>query len=718
MKTSPMWKRIGALLLVCSLLIGLVPVLSTPAEAANWNMEYFLKKYSDSHFNLKNNPNGYMTIEEFIAIVTTYSYYGDGSSNTPATDKYGKQPSAWCAKYVQAEVDKRTVSPEKIGWSDPVTVAFAAQFLARAKGKYSYDSNNLYNFTGTQNLSPDDILYLSVAVDHGLIPYKAGMNVAAKIQRKDAYQYEIPTGTVTCKAPSGVNNTHMKELHAYYVADVLDTDVQLKNLKAAADDITMVTIGAGYLQSGGGLLVEMSKCSETMQALDFCQDSGKIALLGIINYSGGFSNDLVSALISSESAMDGFVSKVMSAVRQYDFDGVNMGLEVSSGGSSMRGGYGRLLAKLSDALHAEGKVLLTTVGAYFTDSQENSSFYDYAAIDAVSDYIHVILYDDYNDTNYAYRKTYGTMSNIIRVGRVLRYCATAMDPDKLLMGMGAFAIDYNTSKLTAKDISYSEAVSLQSRHSASLITDTQEDGVHFAYADGTGNHLVYFESASGVDNRMALVNRYGLAGSSVYYLGAGHTPMVDAVSARATFKPEIMSAMEEGLIPLNLRSRYDHAITRAEFCQMIAAFLEAYSGMDAEAFVKRQGKTIDPTALTDTSDNAVLAAYALGIVTGYGNGIFGPERTITRQEAATMLARLAGVVGCTEPNASSVSFTELSTIPKWFIEGVKFTSSCQDPLTGKRVMGGVGNNRFDPTGSYTREQSLMTLIRLYHVVTN
>jgi hypothetical protein len=31
-------------------------------------------------------------------------------------------------------------------------------------------------------------------------------------------------------------------------------------------------------------------------------------------------------------------------------------------------------------------------------------------------------------------------------------------------------------------------------------------------------------------------------------------------------------------------------------------------------------------------------------------------------------------------------------------------------------MGGVGDNRFDPQGTYTREQSIVTIIRLFDLL--
>ena len=171
-------KKHLSLLLALAVMIVTVCSGTCTVSAANWNMNAFLKTYSDSHFNLNNEPNRVMTIEEYIAITYAYSYYGKGSSATPAKDKNGRAPSAWCAKYVQAEVEKGTVIPKNISYTDPATVAFAAEFLSRAKGKYNYDFNNLYSFSGTDGLTPESKMFLNVAVDHSLIPYYAGMNAS------------------------------------------------------------------------------------------------------------------------------------------------------------------------------------------------------------------------------------------------------------------------------------------------------------------------------------------------------------------------------------------------------------------------------------------------------------------------------------------------------------------------------------------------------------
>lgn len=103
-------RRLAATFLAMVLLTGLI----VPASAANWNMTYFLRKYSDWHFDLSKSPNNPMTYEEYIAIAYAYSYYGDGTTATPAADSTGKTPSAWAARYVQAEVAKKTITPSEV----------------------------------------------------------------------------------------------------------------------------------------------------------------------------------------------------------------------------------------------------------------------------------------------------------------------------------------------------------------------------------------------------------------------------------------------------------------------------------------------------------------------------------------------------------------------------------------------------------------------------
>ena len=79
-----------------------------------------------------------------------------------------------------------------------------------------------------------------------------------------------------------------------------------------------------------------------------------------------------------------------------------------------------------------------------------------------------------------------------------------------------------------------------------------------------------------------------------------------------------------------------------------------------------------------------------------------------------MLANASKVLGITAGSAEQpvVEFTDITNAADWAADSIKTTTSIFSS-TGKNVMGGVGNGMFDPLGAYTREQSILTVYRLF-----
>jgi hypothetical protein len=117
-----------------------------------------------------------------------------------------------------------------------------------------------------------------------------------------------------------------------------------------------------------------------------------------------------------------------------------------------------------------------------------------------------------------------------------------------------------------------------------------------------------------------------------------------------------------------------------------------------------QGEITERKTFSDTSDPNVEKMAALGVVNGTGADKFSPNSNLTREQAATMLSRLAEVLG--KPFVRSAStFADNSAISNWAYDAV-----CQVQANG--IMNGVGDNKFSPKGNYTREQSIITMVRM------
>jgi len=138
---------------------------------------------------------------------------------------------------------------------------------------------------------------------------------------------------------------------------------------------------------------------------------------------------------------------------------------------------------------------------------------------------------------------------------------------------------------------------------------------------------------------------------------------------------------------------------------MAVMFVEYRTGKTINEVMAEKGVLRNPSAFTDTSDPYILAAYALGITTGVGGNRFDPSGSINRQQAATMLMRVCGVLGIDTDNPPASGFTDMSNAQTWAVNGINFCYA-------NGIMQGTGNNNFSPNTPYQRQQSIVTFDRI------
>lgn len=156
----------------------------------------------------------------------------------------------------------------------------------------------------------------------------------------------------------------------------------------------------------------------------------------------------------------------------------------------------------------------------------------------------------------------------------------------------------------------------------------------------------------------------------------------------------VEAAIGDGIVEETLQCDYDLPITRAEFCSLAVGFYESRMGEEIRGRME----------FTDTDDENVQKMGAMGVVTGVGEGRFDPDGVLTREAAAVILMRLAASMGMPFPDAAP-TFADQAAISPWALAQVG-----QAQAAG--VMNGMGGNRFSPKTFYTREQSIVTIMRL------
>jgi len=179
--------------------------------------------------------------------------------------------------------------------------------------------------------------------------------------------------------------------------------------------------------------------------------------------------------------------------------------------------------------------------------------------------------------------------------------------------------------------------------------------------------------------------------------------LVAGANSGTTDKPSLWAeesvnaAIAAGLVPNTLQAKYAQNMTRAEFCALAVALYESV-----------KGEITERVKFDDTNDIHVEKAAAIEVVNGVGNNRFAPNALLNREQAATMLARLANAVGKPLPKESA-TFSDNNELSAWAAEAV-------GQVQAAGIMQGVGSNNFAPKDPYTREQSIITIMRLYDFV--
>lgn len=218
------------------------------------------------------------------------------------------------------------------------------------------------------------------------------------------------------------------------------------------------------------------------------------------------------------------------------------------------------------------------------------------------------------------------------------------------------------------------------------------------------DNLTVYDISSGHNTFVNGLSLARLAREIVYVTNPLDTPSTWANSG-------LSLAREQGLLPVFLDYQYQKPITREDFSKLALHFISVKLDKSVDELMIEQDITITENLFIDTIDKDIEIAYLLGIINGKGNNRFDPSGAITRQEAAVILTRVAKLLGI-QSEVMDISFEDSTLIASWAQSSVQFITSVSDTMSNGAIMSGVGNNKFSPTSTYTREQAIITLSRL------
>ncbi len=149
--------------------------------------------------------------------------------------------------------------------------------------------------------------------------------------------------------------------------------------------------------------------------------------------------------------------------------------------------------------------------------------------------------------------------------------------------------------------------------------------------------------------------------------------------------------------------RPDAAITRGEFSLYVSKML----GLNLRNI---EGTFSDVSSDTPNS-NYIEAAQRYGIIKGYQDGTFQPNKLMTRQEMAAVMKRTYEIKtrSTTDTTDYSIRFTDNADISSWAVDSVKLCSKLG-------IINGRTDGSFDPFDSTTRAEAVVMIDRLMEAI--
>lgn len=197
----------------------------------------------------------------------------------------------------------------------------------------------------------------------------------------------------------------------------------------------------------------------------------------------------------------------------------------------------------------------------------------------------------------------------------------------------------------------------------------------------------------------------GLASRESKALAGGNTTDMfvvpgTAVTAKLSTwaQSEVNWAKQNGLVDeALLGGDYTRAMTRLQFCSVAVKMAESMSGT---AITPAPASTF-----TDSSSAYVLKAYAAGITTGTGDGVFSPDATLNRQQMAAFIYRALQYVKAN----STVRYTAYTSKLSSYTDNGTIDSWAKEPLAFMNALGlikGTSDTTISPAANCTIEQAL------------
>jgi spore germination protein YaaH len=300
------------------------------------------------------------------------------------------------------------------------------------------------------------------------------------------------------------------------------TEESYASLQAEANQLDMLSIDVFNVQDDGSIVQ-----SDDLGAADYAYAHDIQAFACVSNYRGeplyDFDPTLARAAILTHK--DIFTEQLVKIAQDERYAGINIDLEsiaYSDDIQADRAAFTAFIEELAARLHTLDKQLIISVPAKSAELPDDNWAYPYdlAALGQAADYLQVMTYDQHGPWSEP-----GPVAGLDWVEESTAYAVELVDPAKLLLGLPAYAYDWDLKAYEAgvedavDELYWTDLPELLALPGVQVGRDLAADSPYLSYKTKGREHVVWYEDTASIRAKAALVGRYKLGGIAVWALG-------------------------------------------------------------------------------------------------------------------------------------------------------------------------------------------------------
>ena len=300
-----------------------------------------------------------------------------------------------------------------------------------------------------------------------------------------------------------------------YIYPFIERETLLKTLPY----LTYITIFTYGFNSDGSLvdngITDFGISEDEIISISRGYGVAPIMHISTLTPEGFFNSELGNEILNNVQAQDILIQNIIDMMNEKNYYGCDIDFEYLD--SSNRDQYTAFIGRLQAELSRNGYMLITALIPKASSNQPGSLYesHDYGGIGAVSDYVLLMTYE--------WGYTFGppmAVAPLNEVERVVSYALTEIPSEKIFLGVPNYAYDwplpYVRGNTKAEKLSNQEAVNLAVEKGAQIIFDEIAQTPFFNYSENGTTHVVWFDDARSINEKLNLVNKYDLYGASYW----------------------------------------------------------------------------------------------------------------------------------------------------------------------------------------------------------